>query len=54
MQTPSLLTFANDPNHLLLGGDQGLFESKDDGQTWNPLTTIQGNVYSLVASQAAL
>ena len=53
MQTPSLLTFANDPNHLLLGGDQGLFESRDDGQTWHTLTAIQGNVYSLVSSQTA-
>lgn len=53
MQTPSLLTFATDPNHLLLGGDQGLFESKDDGQTWKPLVAIQGNVYNLVASRTA-
>ena len=32
MQTPTFLSFANNPNHLLLGGEQGLFESKDDGQ----------------------
>ncbi len=53
MQTPSLLTFANSPNHLLLGGDQGLFESKDDGQTWHTLAAVQGDVYSLVSSKTS-
>jgi len=51
MQTPSLLTFADSPAHLLLGGDQGLFESKDDGQTWNVLPSVQGYVYTLAASK---
>jgi photosystem II stability/assembly factor-like uncharacterized protein len=51
MQTPLLLSFTNNPNHLLLGGDQGLFESKDDGQTWHALSAIPGSVLSLVASK---
>ena len=51
IQTPVLLPFANSPAHLLLGGEQGLFESKDDGQSWHALTGIQGSVLSLVASK---
>lgn len=51
MQTPLLLSFAGDRNHLLLGGEQGLFESKDDGQTWNILPAVQGYVFSLIASK---
>ncbi len=51
MQTPQLLAFAHNPRHLLLGGEQGLFESTDDGQTWNALPAVQGYVLSLVASK---
>lgn len=51
MQTPTLLPFANNPAHLLLGGEQGLFESKDDGQNWHPLPSVQGSILSLVASK---
>ena len=51
MQTPQLLSFAHNSRHLLLGGEQGLFESTDDGQTWNTLPTVQGYVLSLVASK---
>jgi photosystem II stability/assembly factor-like uncharacterized protein len=51
IQTPQLLSFAHNPNHLLLGGEQGLFESNDDGQNWQALTSVQGYVMSLVASK---
>ncbi|MBA2393599.1 MAG: hypothetical protein H0V70_12755 [Ktedonobacteraceae bacterium] len=51
MQTPLLLPFADNPTHLLLGGEQGLFESRDDGQSWNALPAVQGSVLSLVASK---
>ncbi len=50
MQTPSLLTDPGDPDHLYLGGDQGLFESHDDGNHWLPISAIQGNVQSIVAT----
>jgi hypothetical protein len=48
MQTPSLLTDSVDPNHLYLGGDQGLYESRDDGSHWTHIPAIQGNVQSIV------
>jgi photosystem II stability/assembly factor-like uncharacterized protein len=50
METPTLLTDPSDPNHLLLGGDQGLFESRDDGNTWHPVSGVTGTVFSMVAS----
>src|SRR5260221_6584263 len=52
MQTPSLLTDPANPNHLLLGGDQGLYESRDDGSHWNRSATVKGNVYSIAASNS--
>jgi len=52
MQTPSLLTDPADPKHLLLGGDQGLYESRDDGSHWNRSATVKGNVYSIAASNS--
>jgi len=51
MQPSSLLTDPIAPNHLLLGGDQGLFESRDDGRSWRQITDVAGNVLSLVASK---
>jgi photosystem II stability/assembly factor-like uncharacterized protein len=50
MQTPSLLTDSNNPNHLFLGGDQGLFESYDDGGHWLHISAVQGNVQSIIAT----
>ena len=50
METPSLLVDPAAPGHLLLGGDQGLYESKDDGGHWNPINAVKGNVYSIAAS----
>jgi photosystem II stability/assembly factor-like uncharacterized protein len=50
MQTPSLLTDPDDPNHLYLGGDQGLFESHDDGNHWLHISAVQGNVQSIIAA----
>jgi hypothetical protein len=50
MGTPSLLTDPTDPNHLFLGGDQGLYESRDDGSHWTRIPAIQGNVQSIVAA----
>ncbi len=50
MQAPSLLTDSNNPNHLFLGGDQGLFESHDDGGHWLHISAIQGNVLSIIAT----
>lgn len=48
MQQPSLLTFAEHPQHLLLGGEKGLFESNDDGEHWKHFTSIDGAVLKLV------
>jgi hypothetical protein len=50
MQTPSLLTDSNNPNHLLLGGDQGLFESYDDGDHWLRISAIQGDIQSIITT----
>jgi photosystem II stability/assembly factor-like uncharacterized protein len=52
MQTSSLLTDSNNPNHLFLGGDQGLFESHDDGGHWVHIFAIQGNVQSIIATNS--
>lgn len=50
IQTPSLLTDPADPEHLVMGGDQGLFETRNDGQSWQQLTEINGGVVSLAAT----
>ena len=52
MQTTTLLTDANNPNHLFLGGDQGLFESYDDGGHWLHISAIQGTVLSIIATNS--
>jgi hypothetical protein len=53
MGTPTLLTDLTDPNHLYLGGDQGLYESRDDGSHWLRISAIQGVVQSIVAADTA-
>ncbi len=53
MQNQSLLTFPDQPDHLLLGGTQGLFESRDDGAHWTPISAVQGSVQAIVASRDA-
>lgn len=50
MGIPILLTDPTDPNHLYLGGDQGLYESRDDGSDWTHIPTVQGTVQSMVAA----
>ncbi|HLH60672.1 MAG TPA: hypothetical protein VKV20_03235 [Ktedonobacteraceae bacterium] len=50
MQVPSLLADPSAPNHLFLGGDQGLYETHGDGHSWNRVSAVKGNVYSIVAS----
>src|SRR5579875_126269 len=50
MQTPSLLTDPSNPNYLLLGGDQGLFESRNDGKSWQKIASVAGDVLGLVGS----
>lgn len=52
-QAPFLLTDPNNPNHLFLGGDEGLFESYDDGGHWSRISAIQGNVQSMIATNSA-
>lgn len=51
MQNPSLLTDPHNPAHLLMGGDQGLFESENDGQSWQRITAFSGSVLALAATQ---
>ena len=53
MQTPSLLTDPAGPNHLYLGGDKGLYESRDDGRHWQQIVAVSGNVLDIEASQTA-
>ncbi len=50
IQTPVLLSDPLDPLHLLMGGDLGLFETHDDGRTWQPFVSIKGTVLSLLAT----
>src|SRR5207248_5489556 len=51
MQTPSFLADSTNPNHLLLGGEQGLFETFDDGHSWHSITAVKGYVLSITASR---
>jgi photosystem II stability/assembly factor-like uncharacterized protein len=52
IQTPSLLLDPARPDHLLMGGDQGLFESENDGHSWQQVMQVQGAVLSLTAARA--
>jgi photosystem II stability/assembly factor-like uncharacterized protein len=49
IQTPSLLVDPTNPNHLLMGGDLGLFETTNDGQSWQQISQVKGSVTALVA-----
>ena len=51
MQVSSLLVDPTNPDHLLRGGDLGLFETESGGRTWQPITQVQGSVTSLVGTQ---
>ncbi|WP_052888696.1 WD40/YVTN/BNR-like repeat-containing protein [Thermogemmatispora carboxidivorans] len=51
MQTPLFLTDPVQPHHLLLGGDQGLFETTDDGSRWQRIQGVNGTVLSLTATR---
>src|SRR5262249_22348819 len=53
MQTSSLLIDPQKPGHLLMGSNTGLFETDNDGQSWQRLTPVQGSVFSLVATSLA-
>lgn len=50
---PSLLTDPANPDHLIMGGDQGLFTTWNDGRTWLQLLAVQGDVVALAASSSA-
>lgn len=50
LQTPSLLTDPGNPAHLLIGGDLGLFETRDDGLSWQQINGISENVFALAAT----
>jgi len=51
LQSPSLLTNDRNPEQLLMGGDQGLFESENDGQSWRQTTALGGSVLALTGTQ---
>ena len=53
ISAPSLLPDASDSDHLLMGGDQSLFETRDDGKTWQKLAAVQGTVVALAATTPA-
>ncbi len=50
IQVPSLLVDPYHPAHLLMGGDQGLFTTDNDGQSWQQITEVQGMVVALSAT----
>lgn len=50
MQTPSWLPDPGNPDHALLGGDQGLFETWNDGRSWQRISAVSGAVVSLAAT----
>lgn len=53
IQHPSLLIDPTNPQHLLMGGDLGLFETTNDGQNWQQISDVQGSVTSLSATTPA-
>ena len=56
---PARCTQTADPGHetvkglAAIGGDQGLYESRDDGNHWNHIPSVRGAVNSIAAASSS-